>query len=159
MELYILLYEQSMRCQLIYSIMFICIYLDKNTWANTSTLFKFTLQKPMPPNDSRPYSISATHSNLLLFLVDVLQIMCLYYILAKDCQLSWVQKAMFLPPPAPTSAENFLCRLPLTGNCGRNPHYRNCTIAPASRIHKDKELNISSESTEWVCLPNSTRTI
>lgn len=46
--------------------------------------------------------------------------MCLYYICAKAFQHSCIEMAMFLPPSPSTSAQNFLCRLPATGNCGRN---------------------------------------
>lgn len=46
--------------------------------------------------------------------------MCLYYICAKAFQHSCKEMAMFLPPSPSTSAQNFLCRLPATGNYGRN---------------------------------------
>lgn len=63
--------------------------------------------------------------------------------MCQSLQHSCIQKAMFLPPPPPTRAQNFLCGLPLMGNCGGKPRSRNSAL-----------LHLLPEHTKvktWIC--------
>lgn len=90
----------------------------------------------MPPSGSRPWSISAIHLNLLLFVIHRFQIMCLYVPKPFSIPVCRYQPSSL---PLLPDQDRALCRSS-DGQAWQKTHSRNCTLHLQIQHTKKKRL-------------------